>query len=129
MRKIICLLTISILVMFINYDASAQGEKPYVRIAKLTIDSLQLEQYKSALTEHAQTAVKVEPGVLTLYAVADKKDPTHILVFEIYADEEAYKLHLESAHFKKYKALTKDMVTSLDLMETIPLALASKAHW
>jgi len=115
--------------MFINYDASAQGEKPYVRIAKLTIDSLQLEQYKSALIEHAQTAVKVEPGVLTLYAVADKKDPTHILVFEIYADEEAYKLHLESAHFKKYKALTKDMVTSLDLMETIPLALASKAHW
>jgi len=120
------LLTISILVMFINYDASAQGEKPYVRIAKLTIDSLQLEQYKSALTEHAQTAVKVEPGVLTLYAVADKKDPTHILVFEIYADEEAYKLHLESAHFKKYKAATQGMVKSLKLVETEPILLGAK---
>ena len=114
--------------MFINNEVSAQEKKPYVRIAQLTIDSLHLEQYKSALTEHAQTAVKVEPGVLSLYAVADKKNPTHIFVFEIYADENAYKLHLESAHFKKYKTTTKDMVRSLDLMETIPLALASKTR-
>ena len=128
MRKLFSLLTISISIMFINNEVSAQEKKPYVRIAQLTIDSLQLEQYKSALTEHAQTAVKVEPGVLSLYAVADKKNPTHIFVFEIYADENAYKLHLESAHFKKYKTTTKDMVRSLDLMETIPLALASKTR-
>jgi quinol monooxygenase YgiN len=106
--------------------ASAQNKIPLVRIAKIQIDPAQLQQYKTALKEHAETAVRVEPGVLALYAVADKNDSTHITVFEIYADTAAYKAHLQTAHFKKYKSTTKDMVKSLVLMETDPIVLATK---
>ena len=45
--------------------------------------------------------------------------PTHIRVFEIYRDTAAYKSHLETAHFKKYKATTEKMVRSLKLVRTI----------
>lgn len=95
-------------------------------MARLEIDEAKLEQYKTALREHAETAVHVEPGVLTLYGVAEKDHPIHIMVFEIYADADAYKAHLESAHFKKYKSTTKDMVKSLELIETVPVVLSAK---
>lgn len=107
-------------------SAAAQDKNQVVRIAKLRIDSAQLENYMAALKEHAETAVRVEPGVLTLYAVSEKNNPTRITVFEIYVDAAAYQAHLQTAHFKKYKSTTKDMVKSLELVETVPIVLAAK---
>ena len=75
-----------------------------------------MEAYKAALGEHAETAVRVEPGVLNLYAVYEKDHPTHVTVFEIYANAEAYKAHLQTPHFIKYKTGTKDMVKSIVLL-------------
>ena len=44
----------------------------------------------------------------------------------MYADADAYQAHLESPHFKKYKATTKEMVKSLKLVETTPVMLGAK---
>jgi quinol monooxygenase YgiN len=104
----------------------AQNKKQMVRLAKLVIDSAQLENYRALLKEGVETAVKVEPGVLTLYAVAEKNNPTHFTILEIYADEDAYKAHLQTPHFIKYKTGTKDMVKSLELVETVPLVPGMK---
>jgi 4-carboxymuconolactone decarboxylase len=101
--------------------ATAQENNQKVRLALLEIDSTQLEQYKAALKEEVETSILLEPGVLTLYAVMEKENPTHITILEIYADEEAYKTHLETPHFIKYKTLTNKMVKSLKLVETVPL--------
>lgn len=92
-----------------------------VRLAKLVIDSTQLESYNAALREEIEASVRLEPGVLTLYAVAEKDNPTHITILEIYADTNAYKAHLQTPHFIKYKTGTKAMVKSLELVETTPL--------
>jgi quinol monooxygenase YgiN len=89
--------------------AFAQDSKePHVRVAEIEIDPLQLDAYKAAVKEQIEAAVRLEPGVLALYAVTDKENPARIVVFEIYADIEAYKAHLETAHFKKYKVTTQD---------------------
>ena len=114
------------LILFSFSNVVAQNKDQVVRIAKLQIDAAQLENYKAALKEHAETAMRVEPGVITLYAVADKNSPTRITVFEIYANAEAYQAHLQTAHFKKYKSTTKDMVKSLELVDIDPIALESK---
>src|SRR3954452_10843747 len=74
-----------------------------VQIAKLEIDPAQLEAYKAALKEEIETALSVEPGVLTLHAMAEKKNPAHVTLLEVYADEDAYKAHLQSPHFLRYK--------------------------
>ena len=71
--------------------------------------------------------MRVEPGVLALYAVSEKDNPTNIMVFEIYADENAYRAHLETPHFKKYKTNTLEMVKSLELVETVPILVGAKA--
>jgi quinol monooxygenase YgiN len=59
--------------------------------------------------------------------VSEKDNPSHITVFEIYANEDAYKAHLETPHFKKYKSITKEIVKSLELIEVAPIALGAKA--
>jgi quinol monooxygenase YgiN len=115
-----------LMALFSAASVSGQQNGLVVRMAKLQIDSAQLENYKAALKEHAETAVRVEPGVLTLYAVYEKNNPTHVTVFEIYASQEAYQAHLKTAHFIKYKTSTKDMVKSLELVETVAIALETK---
>ena len=107
-------------------QTSFQNKNQMVRLAKLVIDSSQLENYNALLKEEIEASVRVEPGVLTLYAVAEKNNPTHITILEIYADTVAYKSHLLTPHFIKYKNGTKDMVKSLELVETVPLAPGMK---
>lgn len=125
LRSFIAACLLLMLAMF-NSPASAQSETPYVRIAKITVDSLQIDNYKAALKEHAEAAVSKETGVLTLYAVSDKYQPTHITVFEIYASFAAYQSHIQTPHFLKYKSTVKDMVKSLVLTDVVPIALETK---
>ncbi|HEY5918053.1 MAG TPA: putative quinol monooxygenase [Chryseolinea sp.] len=103
------------------FSQDSQRSKQMVRLAKLTIDASQLDQYKAVLKEEIEASVRLEPGVLTLYAVSEKNNPTHITILEIYADSSAYKSHLQTPHFIKYKTASKDMVKSLELVETDPL--------
>ena len=103
----------------------AQG--PYVRLAELEIDPAQLESFQSAVKEGVETAVRIEPGVLVLYAVAEKDNPTRIRVFEMYTDANAYQAHLETPHFKKFRATTDKMVMSRKLLDAVPIVLGAKA--
>jgi quinol monooxygenase YgiN len=116
-------LTLSLVLFFITSCEMtfAQEKRPMVRLARLVIDPSQLERYKALLKEGVESAVRKEPGVLTLYAVSEKENPTHFTILEIYADSAAYRTHLQTPHFIKYKTSTKDMVKSLELVETTPL--------
>ena len=104
----------------------AQQKNQIVRIAKIEVDPLQLESYNTALKEQMTTAVRVEPGVLTYYAVADKNNASHITILEIYADTAAYKAHVETPHFKKYKSTVQHMVKSLELTDVTLVGAARK---
>lgn len=88
------------------------------RIAKIKVDINQLEKYKVALKEQMNTAIKLESGVLSYTVVADKKDLSLITIIEVYANLEAYQSHILTPHFKKYKDTVKDMVLSLELIDT-----------
>ena len=103
------------------FSQESRQNKQLVRLAKLTIDAGQLDNYKAVLKEEIEASVRLEPGVITLYAVSEKNNPTHITILEIYADSSAYKSHLQTPHFIKYKTATKDMVKALELVEADPL--------
>ena len=63
-------------------------------------------------------AIKLEPGVLSYTVVADKNDASLITIIEVYANLEAYQSHILTSHFKKYKDTVKNMVLSLELIDT-----------
>jgi len=107
-------------------QSTAQVGEKYMRIAKITVDSTQLEQYKIALREQMSAALKSEKGVLAYAAVADKKRKNQITILETYASIEAYKQHIQTEHFKKYKITVEKMVTDLELVDVDPITIASK---
>ena len=113
----------------ICFNTKAQDTNKMYRIAKIKVDAKQLENYKSALKEQMNAAIKLEPGVLSYTAVADKKDATLITIFEVYASVEAYQSHIIAPHFKKYKETVKDMVLSLELIDTELVARAQKDNF
>jgi quinol monooxygenase YgiN len=97
-----------------------------VLVAELEIDPAQLDAYKAAVRENGETAVRIEPGCLAYNIAFEKDNPGHIRILEVYADADAFKAHLESAHFKKYAAATKNMVKSRKRIDSVPIILAVK---
>jgi len=99
---------------------------PLVRIAELKIKAAELERYKAAVREEIEASVRIAPGVLAIYCVAEKNDPTSLRFFEIYPDEAAYQAHIASPHFRKYFETTKDMIVSKKPIDTDPVQLGAK---
>lgn len=112
---------LAVAMLAVPASESAQEKGQMVRLSKLVIDPAHLEAYRSALMEEVNASVRLEPGVLTLYAVTEKDRPTHFTILEIYVDRAAYEQHIKSPHFLKYKTSTQHMVTSLELIDTVPL--------
>ncbi|UWZ85919.1 putative quinol monooxygenase [Occallatibacter riparius] len=117
------------LVAFFTPATFTHAQKPdarIIRLAELEINPAKVEQYKVALREEISSSIRLEPGVITLYAVSVKDHPEKVRLFEMYLNRAAYDSHIQSPHFKKYKAETQSMVRSLTLVETDPILLGSK---
>ena len=93
-----------------------------VRIAEIEVHPEYLEAYLTAATEIQQKSLAEEPGVLCLFPNQMKEDSTQIRILEIYASQQAYQHHIQTAHFQKYKQGTLHMVKSLKLQDLTPLA-------
>ena len=93
-----------------------------VRIAEIEVHPEHLEAYLTAATEIQQKSLAEEPGVLCLFPNQMKEDSTQIRILEIYASQQAYQHHIQTAHFQKYKQGTLHMVKSLKLQDLTPLA-------
>ena len=64
----------SALTLTFSAPAPAQeAQARYVRLAELEIDPAQLERFHVAIKEGIAAAIRLEPGVLVLYAVAEKE--------------------------------------------------------
>lgn len=108
-------------------DLQQQGQL-LVRMAKLQIDPSKLDAYRAFLTEEIEASIAREPGVLTMYALQEKMDPTQVRVLEIYASDSAYQAHLTTEHFLKYKNATLEMVESLELLDLDPIVFGQKTN-
>lgn len=129
MKYIFQILLIIGILTFISVDSKSQNSNKMYRIAKIKVDGSQLEKFKSALVEQMNAAIELEPGVLSYTAVADKKDATMITILEVYSNIEAYQSHILTPHFRKYKETVKDIVLSLDLIDTDLVISAKKMNF
>ena len=99
-----------------------------VRLSKIEVYQQYLDEYIRYVTEVGEISLRTEPGVLTMYAVAEKENPCKITILETYASKEAYDKHIASAHFRKYKQGTLHMVKSLELTDQTPLNPANRIN-
>ena len=91
--------------------------KMMVRIAELEIETDYLDEYLEILKEESEASLRLEPGVICIYPMFQKENPTQIRLLEIYANKEAYESHLKTPHFQKYKTTTAEMVKDLKLID------------
>ena len=98
-------------------NLSAQTKDMMIRISEIEIDSSYIQEYNNILQEESRASVQLEPGVIAIYPMYQKKNPTQIRILEIYANRKAYELHLKTPHFQKYKTSTLKMVKSLKLFD------------
>jgi 4-carboxymuconolactone decarboxylase len=92
-----------------------------VRISEIEIIPEYLEEYKEILEKESSESVKLEPGVIAIYPMFQKENPAQIRIIEIYANQKAYKSHLQTPHFQHYKTATLKMVKSLKLVDMTAL--------
>ena len=97
------------------------------RITEVEVHPEYVESYLPFAAEVAEASVKTEPGVVSIFPMQDKKNPCQFRIIEIYADDEAYKAHIASAHFQKYKKGTLHMVKRLALLDHNALVPELKA--
>lgn len=88
-----------------------------IRIAEIEIIPEFVDQYKVIVQEAATTSVKNEPGVISIFPMWQRENPTQVRIIEIYANNAAYQSHLQSTHFKNYKISTLKMIKSLKLVD------------
>jgi quinol monooxygenase YgiN len=103
--------------LFASTPILAQTKDMMIRIAELEIDSNYLQEYNAILQEESRASVLLEKGVIVIFPMYQKENPTQIRLLEIYANRAAYEAHLKTPHFLKYKTSTKKMVKSLKLID------------
>lgn len=97
-----------------------------IRLSKVEVDPAYLDEYMRYATEVGEISLRTEPGVLTMYALQEKENPCNITILETYASQEAYRKHIASAHFQKYKQGTLHMVRNLQLLDQNELNPSNK---
>ena len=103
-------------------EAMAQPSAPlYISAVDIDIVPGQIDNYLAALKENGAASVH-EPGCRAFNIAVSQKNTNHVFVFEVYDNAAAFDAHLQTDHFKKYAATTKDMVAKRD---SHPLSLVA----
>src|SRR5690606_4074276 len=120
-KSVYLILLITMICLFCGQKQQNQNsftsDNMMIRIAEIEIEPSYLDEYIAILKEEAEASVRLEPGVISIYPMFHKENPNQVRILEIYADEEAYKTHLQTPHFKHYKTATANMVKSLKLID------------
>jgi len=72
--------------------------------------------FMEKLLENA-AAARAEPGCRQFDVVVDPKDPTSVMLYEVYADAKAFEEHQQRPAFKKY------------VTEAVPLLASRERHF
>lgn len=82
--------------------------------------------FKNIVLPEMAVSLKVEKGVLAMYAGTDSQTPNRWYFYEIYASEEDYQLHRKTPHFQDYLRRTAHMSARKDAIPVTPVFLRNK---
>lgn len=107
-------------------ETSAQGTSPFMASAvDLEIMPTELAKFLAALKENGAATI-TEPGCRRYDILQSTTNPNQIFIYEVYENEAAVQAHRATDHFKKYLAVTKDMVAKRQSRPMTTVASYSK---
>jgi (4S)-4-hydroxy-5-phosphonooxypentane-2,3-dione isomerase len=69
-----------------------------------------VEDFLAATQVNARASL-AEPGVLRFDVIQDQADPAHVVLVEVYRDEEAPAAHKQTAHYATWRDTVAEMMT------------------
>ena len=108
-----------------GHEAAAQSGPLYINSVDLDIVPAELDKFMAAIKENGAACVK-EPGCREFNAAVSQKDPNHVLLFEVYDNAAALAAHRATDHFKKYMAVTGNMVAKREVRAFTSVAMNLK---
>jgi (4S)-4-hydroxy-5-phosphonooxypentane-2,3-dione isomerase len=119
-------ITASILLPTGSSEVLAQSAPLYINAVDIDVVPGQIDNYLAALKENGAAAVRQEPGCHEFNITVSQKDPNHVFIFEVYDSAAALDAHRQTDHFKKYAAITKEMVAKRDSHPLSSVAMNKK---
>jgi len=83
----------------------------FVLSVELRIKPENVESFMTRALENAAQSRK-EPGCRQFDVLVDPKEPTRVMLYEVYLDDKAFEAHQQTAHFKKYLAEAVSLLAS-----------------
>jgi (4S)-4-hydroxy-5-phosphonooxypentane-2,3-dione isomerase len=73
------------------------------------VNPAQVEDFLAATQVNAQASLG-EPGVLRFDVIQDQADPAHVVLVEVYRDEEASAAHKQTPHYATWRDTVAEMM-------------------
>ena len=83
----------------------------FVLVVNIRIKPESVDKFMQGLKANAREARK-EPGCRQFEVLVDPKEPTKVMLYEVYNDEKAFEAHQQTPHFKKYVAEAVPLLAS-----------------
>lgn len=84
------------------------------------------QKFKDVVIPEMEQSLKVEAGVLAMYAVKDKNNANRWYFYEIYGSKTSYETHLKTPHFQEYITKTAEMISYKEAIAVTPSLLMNK---
>jgi quinol monooxygenase YgiN len=103
--------TMAVLSLLLLHPAAAQQPvRSYlINVVNLDIAAPDFDKFMASARENAEASLK-DDGCHEFNMGLSKDDRHHVMFFEVYDNADALGHHEQTEHFKKYMAVTKDMV-------------------
>ena len=77
-------------------------------------------RFLAAVRENARSSLREEPGCLRFDVHADADDPAHFLLYELYADEAAFReVHRATPHFRAWRVVADQVIEPGSQVNTV----------
>jgi len=68
-----------------------------------------IDDFREATSANAKASLS-EPGVLRFDVIVDQADPAHVVLVEVYRDDEAAAAHKETPHYATWRDTVAEMM-------------------
>jgi (4S)-4-hydroxy-5-phosphonooxypentane-2,3-dione isomerase len=83
----------------------------YTVIVSLQVKPDVVERFVEVIGENSRASRRDEPGCLRFDVHQDNDDPTHFVLYELYADERAFtEAHRGAPHYEKWRAASAELL-------------------
>jgi autoinducer 2-degrading protein len=85
--------------------------KGYVVTVEFDIVPAEFAAFMPLMIENAAASLRDETGCRHFDVCRPRDVANRVFLYEIYDDEAAFQVHLQTTHFKSFAAATKDLIT------------------